>query len=133
MSEGKMWFCGISGTLVFICLVTALGMWGCPQYNVWERSLAGEAQLKEAEWNKQIKIREAKAAKESAEYLKEAEIIRAEGAAAAIKIIGTGLQKNDAYLRYLWIQGLQDGSSEIIYIPTEANIPILEAGKKVFK
>jgi hypothetical protein len=31
----------------------------------------------------------------------------------------------------LWIQGLQDGSSETIYIPTEANLPILEATRKI--
>jgi|TARA_B100002003_G_C14041045_1_gene501641 hypothetical protein len=32
-------------------------------------------------------------------------------------------------LRYVWIKGLQDGNGERIYIPTEAGLPILEAGK----
>ena len=45
----------------------------------------------------------------------------------ANEIIGNSLKDNDAYLRYLWIKGLHDGSSEVIYIPTEANLPILEA------
>ncbi len=114
------------GMLTLIMLV-ALGMWGCPTYNVWQKSLAGQAQLKEAEWNRQIQIREAEALKESASHLAEAEKIRATGVAEANKIIGESLKNNDAYLRYLWIQGLHDGSSEIIYVPTEANLPILEA------
>ncbi|UCF13227.1 MAG: hypothetical protein JSW06_02940 [Thermoplasmatales archaeon] len=41
------------------------------------------------------------------------------------------LKQNEAYLRYLWIQGLHDGSSEVIYIPTEANLPILESVRKL--
>ena len=108
-------------------MLVALSMWGCPTYNVWQKSLAGQAQLKEAEWNRQIQVREAEALKESASHLAEAEKIRATGVAEANKIIGESLKNNDAYLRYLWIQGLHDGSSEIIYVPTEANLPILEA------
>lgn len=98
-----------------------------PQYRVWQRGLAGQAQLKEAEWNRQIAVYEAEAKKEAAALLAAAEIERAKGVAEANKIIGESLAGNEAYLRYLWIQGLQDGSSEVIYIPTEANLPILEA------
>ena len=50
--------------------------------------------------------------------------------AEANRIIGDSLKGNDAYLRYLWILGLQDGSSETIYIPTEANLPIMEATRR---
>jgi hypothetical protein len=110
-----------------VLALIALGMWGCPQYNVWQQQLSGKAELKKAEWDRQISIKEAEATKESATQLAEAEIIRARGVAEANKIIGDSLKDNDAYLRYLWIQGLQDGSSEIIYVPTEANLPILEA------
>lgn len=35
-----------------------------------------------------------------------------------------------AILPPMQTNGLQDGSSEVIYIPTEAGIPILEAGKR---
>jgi len=114
--------------LIFIVLaMIALGMWGCPQYGVWTAELDGKGELKKAEWNKRAAIEEALALKESAKYLAEAEEIRAVGVAKANKIIGTSLQHNEAYLRYLWIMGLHDGNSEIIYIPTEANLPILEA------
>lgn len=120
---------GIAITL-FLCFLITIGMIGCPQYEVWQKGLSGKAQLKEAEWNRQIKIKEAEARKESASYEAEAEIIRASGVAKANKIIGDSLKGNDAYLRYLWIQGLQDGSSETIYIPTEANLPIMEATRR---
>ncbi len=58
-----------------------------------------------------------------------AEVERAKGVAEANKIIGSSLKGNESYLRYLWIQGLQDGSSEVIYIATEAGLPILEASR----
>lgn len=102
-----------------------------PIYNVWKKEKAGEAALREAEWSKKITIEEAKAMKESASLLAAAEIERARGVAEANAIIGDSLKNNDAYLRYLWINGLHDGSSEVIYIPTEANLPILEAGRSI--
>lgn len=115
---------------VVVMLLVFGGMYGCPKYEVWQKGLKGKAQLKQAEWNRRIKIREAEAKKESAKHEAESEIIRAKGVAEANKIIGKSLKNNEGYLRYLWIQGLQDGSSEVIYIPTEAGLPILEAGKR---
>jgi len=119
--------------LGIICLVLliALGMWGCPKYNVWQKELSGKAQLKKAEWNRQITIKEAQAKKEAAKALAGAEVERAKGVAEANEIIGKSLKNNEAYLRYLWIIGLHDGSSEVIYIPTEANLPILESVRKL--
>jgi len=112
-----------------LCILIAVGMVGCPKYNVWQKGLKGQAELKQAEWNRQIAIKEAEAKKESATMLAAAEVERAKGVAEANNIIGESLQGNEAYLRYLWIQGLHDGSSEVIYVPTEAQLPILEAGR----
>jgi hypothetical protein len=55
--------------------------------------------------------------------------MRAEGVAKANKIIGDSLKENEAYLRYLWISEMKETKDQIIYIPTEANLPILEAGR----
>ena len=115
---------------VILLFIILLGMWGCPKYQVYDKTLKGESELREAEWNRQIQIQEANAHKESAQSLAEAEVIRARGVAEANQIIGNSLKENEAYLRYLWIQGLQDGSSEVIYIPTEANLPIMEATRR---
>lgn len=91
---------------------------------------AGKAELAQAESNRQIRVLEAHAKRESAHELAAAEIIRAEGVAAANQIIGDSLKGNEAYLRYLWIDGLSHVSSQAIYVPTEAGLPILEAGKR---
>lgn len=114
--------------VVFLCIV-GCWLWGWPHYKVWQQGLAGEAELMRAQHNRQIAVHSAQAKKESATFLAEAEVERAKGVAEANKIIGESLHGNDAYLQYLWIQGLHDGSSEVIYIPTEAQLPILEAGR----
>lgn len=115
----------IAGVLLILLVLV-----GWPQYQVYSRNLSGQAQLAEAEWTKKIAIEEANAKRDSAKLLAEAEVERAKGVAQANEIIGESLQGNEAYLRYLWIQGLQDGSSETIYIPTEAQIPIMEATRR---
>ena len=107
--------------IIFVIAVLAIG----PIYNVWSKGLSGKADLREAEWNKQITIEEAKAELDSAELKKQADIIRAEGVAEANRIIAVSLTKE--YIQWRWVEGLHDGSSEVIYIATEAGIPILEA------
>ncbi len=109
--------------VLLIALPTALG----PVYSVWSQRLAGEAELAKAESSRKIRILEARAEQEAAKALAEAEVIRAEGVSKANKIIGDSLQNNEGYLRYLWIQGLQSNHMQVVYVPTEANLPILEA------
>ena len=105
-------------------------LFGCPQYNVWQQEQAGKAELARASSNRKIAIQEAEAKMESAKLLALVEVERAKGVAEANKIIGESLKGNDSYLRYLWIQGLQDKDNNTIYVPTEAGLPILEAGKR---
>lgn len=115
---------------VLIIIVLGLGLYGCPKYNVYQKRLSGAAQLAEAESNRKIAVEEAEAKKASASALAEAEVIRAKGVAKANKIIGDSLKQNEAYLRYLYIQSLSEADNngnKVIYIPTEAGLPILEA------
>ena len=112
---------GLFGLIVF-------AMWALPQYTVYHQRLAGEAKLKEAESSRQIAVQEAKAKDEAATLLAEAEVKRAEGVAKANKIIGDSLKENHNYLIYLWIQELAN-AGHVIYVPTESNLPILEAGR----
>lgn len=100
-------------------------------YALWSNKMRGEQELARAEGNRKIVIQEALAKKEAAQYLSEAEILRAKGVAEANKIIGESLKNNESYLRYLWINNLDHTTDkQIIYVPTEANLPILEAGKR---
>ncbi len=118
----------IGGGLLLVLAIAGFLIF--PHYSVWQQGLAGQAELKRAEQNRKIAVNEAEAKRDSARMLAEAEIERAKGVAEANRIIGESLKENEAYLRYLWIQGLQDGSSEVIYVPTEASLPILEAGRR---
>lgn len=118
------------GVFVLFLIIGFL-MWGCPKYNVWQQGLAGQAELKRAEQNRQIAIQEAMAIEESSKSLANAEIIRAIGVDSANKIISSGLKGNWEYLHYLWVNTLKDHPGAIIYIPTEANIPIMEATRNI--
>lgn len=117
------------GILTLVITVILLSMVALPRYNVYRREMSGKAQLAEAEWNRQIAVKEAQAMLDSAKLLGDAEIERAKGVAQANKIIGDSLKGNKEYIWYLWIQGLNDGSGEVIYVPTEANLPVLEASR----
>lgn len=113
-----------------ICFAAALILpIGLPQYKVWQQSKEGEAELAKAEQNRQIAGQEAKAKEESAMSLANAEVIRAQGVAQANKIIGDSLQNNDAYIHYLRIEALRESDSDVIYVPTEAGIPITESAR----
>lgn len=104
-------------------------LYGFPQYRVWSAELRGKAQFVEAEQNRRIKIEEAKANLEAEKLNAMAEIERAKGAAEAIKIENGSITPE--YIQYLWVR--QQGSlsdKTVIYIPTEANLPILEAKRK---
>lgn len=111
-------------------LAVAGFLWAGPVYHVWHQRMMGEARLAEAESSKQIATQEAHAKMESAKLLAQAEVERARGVAEANKIIGDSLKGNDMYLKYLWLQGLEHTHNSVIYIPTEANLPLLEAGKR---
>lgn len=121
----------IAAALAAAALITGFAMY--PTVNVWQRQMAGQAQLREAEWNRQIRIREAQAKKEAATLLAEAEIERARGVAESNRIVADGLGGPEGYLRYLYIQAIdkasERGGSQFVYIPTEASLPILEADR----
>lgn len=129
MSDGAA-VAGISlGTVVLLGLV-GVGLYGCPQYNVYSQKLSGEAELARAEYTRRTAVVEAQAKLDAAAKLAEAEIARARGVAEANRIIGDSLHGNEAYLRYLWIDKLEGSKTQTIYVPTEAGLPILEAGKR---
>jgi predicted aminopeptidase len=116
---------------LLVILVAAGGLYGCPRYSVYQQRLTGEAELARASYNRQVAVQEAEAKKAAASDLADAEVIRAQGVAKANAIIGDSLRNNEAYLRYLWITDISGNKAPaVIYVPTEAGIPILEAGKR---
>ena len=114
----------IGGVLIALFLIIGGLMFGLPQYNVWTAGMQGKATLMRAEQEKQILIEQAKAEVEAAKL--RAEAIEAVGAAAA---------KYPEYRHQEFIgafaQALESGTiDQIIYVPTEAGIPITEAKRE---
>lgn len=110
--------------VIFIAALVTAGMAGCPKYNVWEQGLAGKAKLERATQERKIIVEQAKAELESAE-------IRAK----AIGVMGQAAKDFPEYrlqeFMGAFAEALQDGKiDQIIYVPTEANIPVMEAGKR---
>ena len=84
-------------------------------------SIQNKLKLEQEALGKEFQLQSAK---------KDAEIAVAKsmGVAESNKVIASSL--TPAYLRYLWIQGLQTNQTQVVYVPTEANLPITEAGKR---
>ena len=99
-----------------------------PKYNVWKQEMEGKAEYAKAEQNRKIKIEEAKANLEAEKLNAQAEVERAKGAAEAIRIENGSI--TPTYIQYLWVrQQNANTNNKIIYIPTEAGLPVLEAGR----
>ena len=118
----------IHWVLLFVagCAILALMLFGIPVYQVWQQEMQGRSELARAEQNRQIMIQEAQANLEAEKLNALAEIERAKGAAEAIRIENGSL--TTTYIQYLWVRQQNLANSKVIYIPTEAQLPILEAG-----
>lgn len=116
----------ILGVLILLASVAIY-----PWVQVWSERMHGMAELARAENNRQIKVAEANATAEAAMKLAVADVRRAEGVRQANEIIAGQLGGPENYLRFLSIEALkeiqQSASTKIIYVPTEANLPITEA------
>lgn len=120
---------------VFALIVCLSCVGGClyfqPHYHVWQQGLEGEASLKRAEMEKKVLIETSRAKSEAAELEAEAEVKRAKGMAEAIKIVGEMAQQFPEYKSQRFIEAFStslegDNPPKLIFVPTEANIPILE-------
>lgn len=86
-----------------------------------------EYRLHRAEIEKRILVEQAKAEADAAKEEARAEVERARGTAQANKIVADSI--TEPYLRYLYINNLSDTDNQVIYLPTEAGLPILEADR----
>jgi len=115
-------------TWIFIAVATAIFillsmMFGIPIYSVWQQEYSGKAALAKAEQTRQILVTQANAEREAA-------TARAE----AIKIMGQAAKDFPEYRQQEYMaafgEALREGKmSQVIYVPTEANIPIMEANR----
>lgn len=112
------------GVVLLVIVLIAGWMFVYPNYRVWSQEMRGKAALAEATQSKMIQIEQARAELESAELR-----------AKAIKVIGQTAKDFPEYREQEFIgafgEALREGViNQVIYVPTEGNIPILEAGKR---
>jgi regulator of protease activity HflC (stomatin/prohibitin superfamily) len=116
----------ISG-IALVGVVVIFGcMAGCPRYGVWTAEQEGLALKAKADGARQALVAQAQAEKDAAG-------LRAD----AIEIVGGAAKKYPEYRQQEFIgafgEALREGKiTQVIYVPTEANIPILESdGRRV--
>lgn len=133
-AAAQYWAKVIAGGLLLLVVAVFLIAGATAKYKVWAATQAkqvtitnAQAELNAAEFQKKIAVEEALAKKDSAPDLAAAEIIRAEGVAEANRIIADSI--TDEYVRWLYVDQLDEIDGQIIYIPTEGGIPILEANR----
>lgn len=115
-------------TVILVAAMMTGGLFIVPYYNVWQQEMSGKAEFVKAEQNRKIKIEEAKANLEAEKLNAQAEVERAKGAAEAIRIENGSI--TPAYIQYLWVRQQSNlNDKTVIYIPTETNLPVLEASR----
>ena len=125
----RLWAVIVVALVILLFLVYPLVR---PLYSVYSQKFAGTAMLAKAESEKRVLVETAKAKRDAARLEAEAEIERAKGVAEANRIIAGGLENSENYLKYLWISKISSSNApQIIYIPTETGLPILESGRTV--
>ena len=127
IKEKRLYAMWVSISIFLLIAISAGLMAAVPVYKVWQQEMRGKAALAEAQQNRQIQIEEARANLESQRLNSEAEVERARGMAKAIEIEDGKLTTR--YIQYLWVRNIDKMDGDKIYIPTEANLPILEAKK----
>lgn len=115
----------VAVVLITLLLLVAISfaMFVIPLWNVWRMELSGKAQLAKAESTRRTQVIQAQAEKDAAQ-------LRAD----AIAIVGKAAQAYPEYRQQEFIgafaEALKEGKiNQIMYVPTEANIPITEAGR----
>ena len=129
LNNYRLWAVIVVALVILLFLVYPLVR---PLYSVYSQKFAGEAMLAKAESEKRVLVETAKAKRDAARLEAEAEIERAKGVAEANRIIAGGLENSENYLKYLWISKISSSNApQIIYVPTETGLPILESGRTV--
>lgn len=121
------------GTILTLCFIGLICLMLCPQYRVYSSRMDGEAELAQAEYSKRVAVQTAQAKLDASKLDAQTDAVRAQGVANANKILAESLGGPEGYLRWKYIEMLETTGNkgrDVIYVPTEGNLPILEAGKR---
>lgn len=118
---------------MIISILFATG-WGWAHFRLWKAEYAGQALEIEKLYKGKAILAEAEHARKARVEAAKAERDSASLTAEAIQIVGEAAKQNPEYRNQEFVmsfgEALREGKIEqIMYIPTEANIPITEAGR----
>lgn len=111
-------------TAIFgVILLVVILMIGLPLYGVWQQGLKGEAALNRSTQERQILVEQARAERDAAQLT-----------ADAIAIVGQAAKDFPEYRQQEFIRAFGEAVKDhavntVIYVPTEGNIPVTEAGR----
>lgn len=127
MHDGMSIF-GVSGSVLFLILTLIFGWMSIgPEYRLWRAEIEKRILVEEARAQADSNVILAQARVIEATQWAEAEVARAYGTAEANEIVAGSI--TEPYLRYLFINQIGSTANQIIYLPTEAGLPILEADR----
>ncbi len=106
----------IAVVLLFLLVIIWVWRLASPRYTLYSANI-----------DRQVLVREAEAERDAAVFLAEAEVERARGVAEANEIIAESITPD--YIRWLYVDQMDQLEGQVIYIPTEGGLPILEAGR----
>lgn len=118
-----------AGVVIGIFLLIMLNSIISPRLNLYR-----------ANTEKQAVIAEQKAQSEAAEFAARSAVTQAEAKAEAMIIEARALAESQAiiaetltpeYVQYLYVKAIENNPNQVIYIPTETGMPILESGRAV--
>jgi hypothetical protein len=110
---------GIIGIIAFIAVLMFL----IPTWSVWQQNMKGKAKLARATQERQILVEQARAEDEAADFI-----------VNAITKVGKAAKEFPEYRKQVFMQAYAEALNsesieQIIYVATEAGIPITEAGR----
>ena len=123
-NSGTPWGGIAAGLLILVLLFGIPLTWIATKE--WRRDVDGRAKLAEAVNASKVKTERARADLESSKLNAQAEVERAKGTAKAVEIENGAI--TETYINYLYVKNIRRG--QVIYVPTEAGLPVLEAGKR---
>jgi hypothetical protein len=116
------------GIIVGILVLIGGFMYVGPKYTLYKANTTKQSVIKEQQARSEAAEFEARSRVTQATAHAEAEVIEARGLAESQQIIAETL--TDEYLRYLYIRALESiKDGDVIYVPTEAGLPVTEAGR----
>lgn len=133
--EAGLELLGIAAGITAIALVVFTLMWGWTHFRLWKAEYIGRAFEIEKEYRGKGILAEAEYAKKARIEQASAELAAAKDTAAAIEIVGRAAKQYPEYRQQEFMlsfgEALREGViDQVIYVPTEGNVPVMEAGKR---